>query len=151
MPYRSIINDKSEEAEAKKSWKKVGSNTTTNSSTLSLHIIDYENSTASMCGKNNDEPKMERFESIIKGLRQFCTVSNLVIKNSFEFSRQQNDKISEPELSHFKASQRLIISNKVSNNSHQRHTDVVQQQPPRYSAAGMRQLQQPNRGVLVTL
>uniref|UniRef100_A0AC35F3Z0 Uncharacterized protein n=1 Tax=Panagrolaimus sp. PS1159 TaxID=55785 RepID=A0AC35F3Z0_9BILA len=53
------------------------------------------------------------------------TGSTLVIRNPFEFPRQQNYKIEDPELSKYKASQRLFNPNQASNNSQQKGNENV--------------------------
>uniref|UniRef100_A0AC35G5H1 Uncharacterized protein n=1 Tax=Panagrolaimus sp. PS1159 TaxID=55785 RepID=A0AC35G5H1_9BILA len=85
---------------------------TINNSTLSLQIAAYENSNEAdalnVFGDENIEGlKEEKFGSI-KTSKQ-CFTDNLKSRvNPFEFPRQENEKVSQPEVSQYKASQRLL-------------------------------------------
>uniref|UniRef100_A0AC35FWU3 Uncharacterized protein n=1 Tax=Panagrolaimus sp. PS1159 TaxID=55785 RepID=A0AC35FWU3_9BILA len=110
-----IHNDRIEVDEAKKIWKK--DSNTINNSILSLQIEAYENSikaeTDSFNVKKNKVLTKEKFGSNKnqKNTKQIFAVSNSVIQNPFEFSRQQNDRVWNPEMFQFVASQRLYNPN----------------------------------------
>uniref|UniRef100_A0AC35F9L1 Uncharacterized protein n=1 Tax=Panagrolaimus sp. PS1159 TaxID=55785 RepID=A0AC35F9L1_9BILA len=103
------INDEIEE-ESQKSWKKDDLlKNATNKSTLSLHIAAYENSieaSESEFGGKNDK-------SLKNTKQSFAAASKFFFQNPFEFSRQQesNEETKEPEISQFKASQKLLNPN----------------------------------------
>uniref|UniRef100_A0AC35FM07 Dynein light intermediate chain n=1 Tax=Panagrolaimus sp. PS1159 TaxID=55785 RepID=A0AC35FM07_9BILA len=106
----SILSDKIEK-ETKKCWKNNSLNSI-NKSTLSLHISAYENSFDSdIFGRKKNEDLIKKQEK-----QSFTVASLFAFQNPFEFSRQQNDQIPKPEVSHFKASQRLHNPNKTSKN-----------------------------------
>uniref|UniRef100_A0A914Q6J1 Inositol polyphosphate-related phosphatase domain-containing protein n=1 Tax=Panagrolaimus davidi TaxID=227884 RepID=A0A914Q6J1_9BILA len=115
----AIFNDEAGE-EAEKCWKN-DDYSNTNNSTLSLHITAYENSVEALSDQNCGDVGLKKKESrSIKSQekpKQIFTVSTFVIQNPFEFSRQQNDKVKEPEVSQFKASQKLVSPNKTTNNN----------------------------------
>uniref|UniRef100_A0A914Q4Q0 Uncharacterized protein n=1 Tax=Panagrolaimus davidi TaxID=227884 RepID=A0A914Q4Q0_9BILA len=99
----------------KEQWKKDSSNTT-NKSTLSLHIAIYgktfeTHESETFDDKNIGDLKKKKFDSIKD--TNFNATSTFVIQNPFEFPRQQNGKLPEPELSQFKASQRLFNPNEA--------------------------------------
>uniref|UniRef100_A0A914QJZ5 Uncharacterized protein n=1 Tax=Panagrolaimus davidi TaxID=227884 RepID=A0A914QJZ5_9BILA len=115
-----------------KRWKKDGNSLNTNESTLSLHIAAYEKSIEDVAsdtlnGKNKEDLKHDTPKPIRK-IKQTVT-STFVIQNLFEFPRQQRSNTSEPELSQFRASQRLLNPFDVSNNN-QQHIQQQQQQYP---------------------
>uniref|UniRef100_A0AC35EVM7 Uncharacterized protein n=1 Tax=Panagrolaimus sp. PS1159 TaxID=55785 RepID=A0AC35EVM7_9BILA len=56
----------------------------------------------------------------------FIVSSKFVIHNPLEFPRQQNDKVQEPEIAQFIASQRLLTPNKASLSA---ETHRIPQQP----------------------
>uniref|UniRef100_A0A914QHG0 Uncharacterized protein n=1 Tax=Panagrolaimus davidi TaxID=227884 RepID=A0A914QHG0_9BILA len=91
-----------------KEWKK--ESTDTNNSTLSLNITAYENSIEAVSNQFNDK----NVEDL--GNQKFGTfsASTLLIQNPFEFPRQQNYTMPQPEVSQFKASQQLVTPTKVS-------------------------------------
>uniref|UniRef100_A0A914PTA0 Putative nuclease HARBI1 n=1 Tax=Panagrolaimus davidi TaxID=227884 RepID=A0A914PTA0_9BILA len=81
-----------------------------NESTISLNISIYENSVEAKtdeAGYCNNEKKVVAKLNIIEKLQAFG------IQQPFEIPRQQNDAPMEPEMSHFRASQRLLNPNLV--------------------------------------
>uniref|UniRef100_A0AC35FMT7 Uncharacterized protein n=1 Tax=Panagrolaimus sp. PS1159 TaxID=55785 RepID=A0AC35FMT7_9BILA len=112
----SVILSDEAERDDKKSSKTANMNTTKNS-TLSLHIAAYENEDAfnSFNGKNNNEDlqneKSGKQQEIAK---QDFTAPTILIQNSFEFPRQQNDEVPKPEISQFRASQTLLNLDEMS-------------------------------------
>uniref|UniRef100_A0A914PTP4 Uncharacterized protein n=1 Tax=Panagrolaimus davidi TaxID=227884 RepID=A0A914PTP4_9BILA len=117
-----ILNDKSEEANKK--WKKDGLSDA-NNITLSLHINAYENTKEIT---ELDKLDGENFElkrnKVIMHKQLF---PRLMIRNPFEFPRQQEeDHVTEPEVTGFRASQRLLGSNQsISSNTVRIPTAVV--------------------------
>uniref|UniRef100_A0AC35GFS6 Uncharacterized protein n=1 Tax=Panagrolaimus sp. PS1159 TaxID=55785 RepID=A0AC35GFS6_9BILA len=119
--FKSFNNEIKEEKD-KNGWQKDISSTKIDSSTISLHIAAYENSSEAVISdsfndKNINGPKNEAINKLENEKQIFTAVSKLVIQNSFEFPRQQSDEISEPEVSQFKASQRLFSPNAMSSRS----------------------------------
>uniref|UniRef100_A0AC35G496 Uncharacterized protein n=1 Tax=Panagrolaimus sp. PS1159 TaxID=55785 RepID=A0AC35G496_9BILA len=118
-------------SENKKLRNKSFSNAATNKSTLSLHISAYENSI-----EDTSAVRLDLFDDKISKKKSFI-VSSLTVQNPFEFLRQQesNEEANKPEISQFKASQRLAnpnvttsTTNNVSNdeNSDQRLSARIQ-------------------------
>uniref|UniRef100_A0A914P2K3 Uncharacterized protein n=1 Tax=Panagrolaimus davidi TaxID=227884 RepID=A0A914P2K3_9BILA len=117
--------------EACKSLKK-DSSSIINNSTLSLHIAAYERSNKTGAYDSDDDKKNVSLEKETSGTskefedtKQILINSTFVIQKAFEFPRQQNDEITEPELSQFKASQRLINPNEASDNRCQQGNELV--------------------------
>uniref|UniRef100_A0A914QV39 Exophilin 5 n=1 Tax=Panagrolaimus davidi TaxID=227884 RepID=A0A914QV39_9BILA len=113
--FSNHINDKTENEESKKLWKTNSYSNKINDSTISLHIAAYENSskTDSFNGSKNEDLQKGKSDSI-KNEKQLFTAETFIIQNSFEFPRQENEGAKVPEVSNFKASQRLLNPNKAS-------------------------------------
>uniref|UniRef100_A0AC35FB01 Vesicle transport protein USE1 n=1 Tax=Panagrolaimus sp. PS1159 TaxID=55785 RepID=A0AC35FB01_9BILA len=103
--YSNILslNDENE-----KCWKKNDFSNATNNSILSLHISAYKYSNEA---SSDFLKKSIQKAWLIQKQNQINCASTFVSQNPFEFQRQQNDKVSEPEVSQFKASRRLLNSN----------------------------------------
>uniref|UniRef100_A0A914P5Z9 Uncharacterized protein n=1 Tax=Panagrolaimus davidi TaxID=227884 RepID=A0A914P5Z9_9BILA len=113
--FSNLINDKTENEEFKKLWKTNSFSNTINGSTHSLRIAAYENlaKTDSFNGSKNEDLQKVKSDSI-KNEKQIFTAGTFVIQNPFEFPRQENGGAKVPEVSSFKASQRLLNPNKAS-------------------------------------
>uniref|UniRef100_A0AC34GNK4 Exophilin 5 n=1 Tax=Panagrolaimus sp. ES5 TaxID=591445 RepID=A0AC34GNK4_9BILA len=111
----SFLNLKSDSGE-KDELKKTKS---VNTSTLSLHIVAYENSVEASLDsdscKNQDLEYKSENRSLInkwKTPKPFFSGVASTFQNPFEFPRQQeNEGTKTPEVAHFKASQRLLNPN----------------------------------------
>uniref|UniRef100_A0A914Q367 BRCT domain-containing protein n=1 Tax=Panagrolaimus davidi TaxID=227884 RepID=A0A914Q367_9BILA len=107
------IYDETEQEKLQNCWK-TDSKNDSNNSTISLYISAYENSTEAAAAAIDDGLNGKKLNANTK---QISTASSIfVFENPFEFPRQQNDKIFEPEVSQFKSSQQhrnpAIISRK---------------------------------------
>uniref|UniRef100_A0AC35ETV7 C2H2-type domain-containing protein n=1 Tax=Panagrolaimus sp. PS1159 TaxID=55785 RepID=A0AC35ETV7_9BILA len=123
------INDGGRTEMPENFWNKNDSSFSTKNSTLSLHITAHESLDASdsFIDKSNDGGKLNS----IKNAKQI-SADSIFISNPFEFPRQQNDKMPEPEVSKFTASQQLLNPNAASNNDKQHIIKALQpqQKPP---------------------
>uniref|UniRef100_A0A914QB52 Uncharacterized protein n=1 Tax=Panagrolaimus davidi TaxID=227884 RepID=A0A914QB52_9BILA len=99
----------------KKPWKNENTLKTTNKSTLSFQIASYKNPFALELfdNENVEGLKKEKFGSIRTSKQTFT--GHFKSQNPFEFPRQQSgDKKNEPEVMQFKASQKLLDSERPS-------------------------------------
>uniref|UniRef100_A0AC35GCS8 Uncharacterized protein n=1 Tax=Panagrolaimus sp. PS1159 TaxID=55785 RepID=A0AC35GCS8_9BILA len=106
--YFSILNDKAVENEKnKKQWKNGVTNT--NNSTLSLHISAYESSIET-ASNTSDSFGIDKCNESLKrkNAKQIFSISTFYFQNPFEFLRQQSDEVPEPEVSKYRANQRLL-------------------------------------------
>uniref|UniRef100_A0AC35F2B1 Uncharacterized protein n=1 Tax=Panagrolaimus sp. PS1159 TaxID=55785 RepID=A0AC35F2B1_9BILA len=110
------INVKSNKEEVEKKWMEESS--VTNNSTLSLHITAYKNSIEAVLNQFNDKNVEDLRKEKFGTTKPIVAASTLLIQNSFEFPRQQNNTVPPPEVSQFKASQRLNTPTKVSGKYH---------------------------------
>uniref|UniRef100_A0AC35F9Z8 Vacuolar protein sorting-associated protein 52 homolog n=1 Tax=Panagrolaimus sp. PS1159 TaxID=55785 RepID=A0AC35F9Z8_9BILA len=104
----STLNTEVEESA--KEWKKNGTSNAIKNSALSLHISSFENSSEIIASDFFDYKKYLKKQNTKQ-----INSSTFIFQNLFEFPRQQNDTVSEPELSQFKASQKLLSFNEISN------------------------------------
>uniref|UniRef100_A0AC35G9S6 WD repeat-containing protein 44 n=1 Tax=Panagrolaimus sp. PS1159 TaxID=55785 RepID=A0AC35G9S6_9BILA len=125
-------NNNVDDENAKKNWKKKSPGT--NNSTLSLHIFAYEN-----LNETNESFDDGKNNSLIA--KPTAADSPFVIQNSFEFPRQQNEKITEPQVSQFRASQRILNPNvgSSSDSSENEFEDAVDTLAPLPSTPSMQQ------------
>uniref|UniRef100_A0A914PQW6 Uncharacterized protein n=1 Tax=Panagrolaimus davidi TaxID=227884 RepID=A0A914PQW6_9BILA len=116
--YLNILGN-SEDKEFEIGNKFFSSKDATKNSTLSLHISAYENSVEassaaeldSFDDKNDKSSTKQTMVENWKNVKQLFIESSWAIQNPFEFPRQQSDKVSEPEVSQFRASQHLYNLN----------------------------------------
>uniref|UniRef100_A0AC35GMG6 Uncharacterized protein n=1 Tax=Panagrolaimus sp. PS1159 TaxID=55785 RepID=A0AC35GMG6_9BILA len=104
----SIFGTNFDERKVEKRWKnKSFSNSAKNDSTLFLHIAAFENLIY------NENVKFETIKKQKNAKQIFIDLSSCKIQNPFEFPRQQSNKssLSKPEVSQYKASQRLFNPN----------------------------------------
>uniref|UniRef100_A0AC35EWJ6 Uncharacterized protein n=1 Tax=Panagrolaimus sp. PS1159 TaxID=55785 RepID=A0AC35EWJ6_9BILA len=97
-------------------------NSSTNSSTLSLHIAAYEkmDKSSSDLIAGTEEEKSFKQVNVVKREEAAKQVFG---GSTFEFPRQQNDNVQEPEVSQYKANQRLFNPNQM----HQRPFGLMDQ------------------------
>uniref|UniRef100_A0AC34FWW1 Uncharacterized protein n=1 Tax=Panagrolaimus sp. ES5 TaxID=591445 RepID=A0AC34FWW1_9BILA len=86
-----------------------------NNSTLSLHIAAYENSAEVSAHTNECNEEKDGLNNgksgLYKKVKQINAGPVSTVQNPFEFPRQQKNQTGEPEVMHFKASQRLLNPN----------------------------------------
>uniref|UniRef100_A0AC34GVD1 Uncharacterized protein n=1 Tax=Panagrolaimus sp. ES5 TaxID=591445 RepID=A0AC34GVD1_9BILA len=101
--------------EVEKDVKKPGNNNL-NNSTLSLHIVAYENSieaSGDTVSVDKNEGLKKNTQLIEKWQNSERIFADSIIQNPFEFPRQQKEgKNVDPEVMQFKASQKLLNPNK---------------------------------------
>uniref|UniRef100_A0AC34FWI6 Uncharacterized protein n=1 Tax=Panagrolaimus sp. ES5 TaxID=591445 RepID=A0AC34FWI6_9BILA len=95
-------------------YESVEKDSVKNGSTLSLHIVAYENANDSIISDSMDANIDDKKSSVIKKWSDVDKVladSRAGTENPFEFPRQQRDNAGDPELSLFQASQQLLNPN----------------------------------------
>uniref|UniRef100_A0AC34GQH2 Uncharacterized protein n=1 Tax=Panagrolaimus sp. ES5 TaxID=591445 RepID=A0AC34GQH2_9BILA len=97
-------------------FDKKDNSTNVKNSTLSLHIVAYENSdeVSSECNEEECSKKKNEKMALIKkwkNTKQIFNDSASFFQNPFEFPRQHKNQNIKPEIMQFKASQRLLNPN----------------------------------------